>query len=156
MYLYLIQHALSKSSDEDPERGLTDAGFAEIKKSSEFFRKLNPDISKIWHSGKKRAKQTASVLAENLNLDSGAVVAEHSNLKPMDDVSLAADELEKIENNIVIVGHLPHLSKLAAKLLTGQVEGEVVRFKNAGIVCLYRDNNLWRLEWYITPDILMS
>jgi phosphohistidine phosphatase len=155
MFLYLIQHAHAKNKDEDPERGLTDLGISAIKKTGGFLFKLNPQISKIWTTGKKRAEQTSMILSEQLNVSHEHVITVKENLNPKDDVLLIAGELDKIKHeNIIIVGHLPHLSRLAAQLLTNQQEMEVIRFKNAGIVCLARVEDLWTLEWMITPGII--
>ena len=55
----------------------------------------------------------------------------------------------------VVVGHLPHLSRLASLLLTGESEAEIVAFQMAGIVCLGRaDRGSWSLRWMVIPQVL--
>ena len=153
MKLYLIQHALAKSKEEDPERGLTDEGIASTKRISEYFGKMSPNIHVIWCSAKERARQTAKILAESLNIKDR--ILEHTGLAPNDVVENIMKKLEKIQrNNIAMVGHLPHLSRLASKLLTGSENLEVVQFINSGIACLERDESVWRVVWVITPDII--
>ncbi len=52
------------------------------------------------------------------------------------------------------VGHLPFLSRLAGFLVTGNPEIHVVRFLNAGIVCLKGEQGRWSVSWVMTPDLL--
>jgi broad specificity phosphatase PhoE len=66
MELYLIQHGEAKSKQEDPERPLTAKGAENIKKTASFFKQLPKRLDLIWHSGKKRAEQTAEILDETL------------------------------------------------------------------------------------------
>ncbi len=153
MHLYLIQHALAKSKEDDPERGLADEGIGELEKTARFFSRLEPAVDAIWHSGKKRARQTADILAGALGRE--AVVSEHAGLAPMDDVGPAAAVIEKADiGNLVLVGHMPHVSRLASLLLTGDSESGVVLFRNAGIVFLVEGEGKWQVGWVVTPKIL--
>ncbi len=153
MELYLIQHGEAKSKQEDPERPLTDIGAENIKKTAAFFKQLPKEIDLIWHSGKKRAEQTAEILDETLGTDIQVEICE--GLGPNDDISIIIEKIETAEqDSIALVGHLPHLSRLSSELLTGNQEMEIIRFKNAGIVCLLGELQDWELEWMITPDII--
>jgi phosphohistidine phosphatase len=152
MELYLIQHGEAKSKQEDPERPLTGKGAENIKKTARFF-KQSKGIDLIWHSGKKRAEQTAEILGETLGTGIHVEICE--GLAPNDDISIIKEKIETAEqNSIALVGHLPHLSRLASELLTGNQEMEIIRFKNAGIVCLLGEIQDWELEWMVTPDII--
>ncbi len=153
MYLYLIQHGEAKSETEDPERPLTDTGAADAKKSALFFKSLQKEIDVIWHSGKKRAEQTAGILAEVLGAK--GCIEKCDGIAPNDDISIIKGKIKRSGmDSICLVGHLPHLSRLAADLLTGNQERGIIHFKNAGIVCLFGENQDWRLEWMVTPAIL--
>ena len=152
MELYLIRHGEAKSKQEDPERPLTGKGAENIKKTARFF-KQSKGIDLIWHSGKKRAEQTAEILNEILG--TGVHVEICEGLAPNDDISIIKEKIATAEqDSIALVGHLPHLSRLASQLLTGNQEMEIIRFKNAGIVCLLGEIHDWELEWIITPDII--
>ena len=153
MELYLIQHGEAKSDVEDPERPLTAKGAENIKKTARFFKQLSKEIDLIWHSGKKRAEQTAAILAETLG--TGIHMEICAGLAPNDDISIIKEKIETAgQDSIALVGHLPHLSRLASELLTGNREMAIIRFKNAGIVCLSGEIHDWELEWIITPDII--
>lgn len=77
------------------------------------------------------SEQTAWVLAEYLHPDKG--VAESDGLNPMDEPEIWAERLSSVQEDIMLVGHLPHLGRLAALLVCGNKDRKVVNFKTAGI-----------------------
>jgi phosphohistidine phosphatase len=54
----------------------------------------------------------------------------------------------------MLVGHLPHLSRLVSLLLTRNPKIQVVRFRNAGIVCLTQQEGKWAVDWVMQPGLL--
>ena len=71
MRVYLVQHGKAKPAEEDPSRGLTGEGYAEVKQIADFLAGLRITVSLIQHSGKKRAEETAHLLATSKrNLES--------------------------------------------------------------------------------------
>ncbi len=154
MKLYLVQHAKAASKDADPQRTLTEEGCRDIRKVAAFIKPLNLSVDYLWHSGKKRATQTAEFLAEVVKINEAQII--HDGLGPNDDVTALKNELISGRKDIMIVGHLPFLPKLASLLLTNSESSNTVAFKQAGIVCLdYSDDNQWQLDWLITPNILL-
>ena len=153
MLLYLVQHAEAKKEEEDPERGLTDKGFRDIARTAVYAQKLGVGASAIYHSGKKRAAQTAKVLADYLKPEKGIVRTD--GLAPMDDPNLWSKRIAEMNEDIMLVGHLPYLAKLAGLLLCGDKEKMFVDFRMAGLVCLKRsDDGRWALEWMIVPEMI--
>jgi phosphohistidine phosphatase len=154
MNLYLVQHAESKPKEEDPQRSLSDKGEADVEKVAAFVSEHTTlRIDRIFHSGKTRARQTAEVLTRYLNPPGGVSVAE--GLEPLAEPSVWANQLAEEKENLMLVGHLPHLDKLAAKLICGNEANSAVMFQNAGIVCLIRDDSgVWSLNWMVTPQML--
>ncbi|MCK5153584.1 MAG: phosphohistidine phosphatase SixA [Spirochaetales bacterium] len=150
MYLYLIQHALSKSKEEDPERGITDTGKAETEKIAQYFKSLNPEIHVIWQSGKKRAKETAEIFAHILGIDNR--ILEHSNLSPNDPIEPVTAALEKMHKDVIIMGHLPFLSRLMSYLTTGTDSCQIIKFENSGIICLKRNDEQWKINWILSQE----
>ncbi|UCG61104.1 MAG: phosphohistidine phosphatase SixA [Candidatus Zixiibacteriota bacterium] len=153
MNLYLVQHAEAKSKQEDAGRSLTDKGYADIDKTAKLLSsKLRPSINVILHSGKLRARQTAEVLADYLNPAGGIRAVD--GLDPKADPAVWATQLKSITENVVLVGHLPHISRLASLLLCGETERTVVEFRNAGIVNIVRDDQGdWKVQCIILPGI---
>ena len=65
------------------------------------------------------------------------------------------EEIESLQGDLMIVGHLPFLSGLAALLLTGEEMVEVVAFQFGGVLCLERnDERTWQVDWMVVPRIL--
>ena len=152
MLLYLVQHAEAKREEEDPARGLTDKGWKDIRRVAGYAGNLGFKIITIYHSGKTRAVQTAQVLADKLKPEKG--VSATNGLAPMDDPEIWATRISGLKEDIMLVGHMPHLARLASFLLCGDKEKEIVKFKMAGVVCLRRsDPGQWAVEWMIVPEI---
>ena len=152
MALFLVQHGKSLPKDADPEQGLSADGIAEVERIAGVAKGYGVRPLQIRHSVKKRAEQTASIFAKYLSPPKGLV--ETSGLKPLDDVSLVADGLRTYRGTLMLVGHLPFMKRLAGFLIAGDAELEVVRFKNAGIVCLREQDGQWSIDWVVVPDIV--
>jgi phosphohistidine phosphatase len=153
MRLYLVQHAEAKREEEDPSRSLSEKGLNDITKVATYIVSLNISISQIFHSGKTRALQTAQVLAEHLKPQES--ISQTDGLAPLDEPGIWFERLTKIKEDVALVGHLPHLGKLAALLLCGDKEKNIVDFKMGGMVCLKRsEDGNWSLEWMIIPDVI--
>jgi len=152
MFLYLIQHGEAKSEKEDPERGLTDRGIEDVKRVAQFLSAINLSISRIFHSGKKRALQTAELYAEYLKPARGLAMAE--GLAPLDDPHIWSEKLRSIYEDIALVGHLPHLERLSSLLLCGDAGKKIINFRMGGIVCLKRTDNIWSIEWAVVPEVI--
>jgi phosphohistidine phosphatase len=154
MNLYLVQHGEARSKEEDPSRPLSEKGREEVKKvATTLSEHLTIQVTTILHSGKTRAQQTAQILAEYFDPPEGIQMTE--GLEPLAEPSIWSERLAKTDEGLMLVGHLPHLSKLSAYLLCQDEEKKVVNFHRGGIVCLKRDETgLWCIDWMIIPGIL--
>jgi phosphohistidine phosphatase len=148
--IYLVRHGEAVSERIDPARPLTRLGSEEVDRVSRKAAGKNVQVSAIFHSGILRAKQTAEILAQHLRFTSE--VRQLSGLLPQDDPSIAKAELETAEQPIMLVGHLPHLNRLAALLVSGQMETEIVEFAPATIVCCANDGSGWKIAWILAPQ----
>jgi phosphohistidine phosphatase len=118
MNLYLVQHGEARLKDEDPDRSLSEKGMTDILKMTAFIKiHAGFKIDIIYHSGKLRAQQTADAFADQLKPSNGC--NQIDGLAPMDNPSNWAAKLMGIHEDLMLVGHLPHLQKLTALLLTG-------------------------------------
>ena len=151
MQVYLVQHAKAHSKEENPDRPLTPRGRQDTEQVAALAATLGLQVHEIRHSGKTRAEQTATILGEALEPDAGVVKA--LGLGPLDDVAPVAEALSQVAESIMLVGHLPFMERLAGYMLTGDAEQPVVKFHNAGLVCLTRDKERWQVTWIITPSI---
>jgi phosphohistidine phosphatase len=152
MKLYLVQHGESNPKEVDPSRSLTDKGIIDVKKTADFLKSLQVSLKSVWHSGKNRARQTAEILVEAVQ---GGDLEMREGLAPNDPVDPVRDELSQTRDDLMIVGHLPFLGKLASLLVAGGESADAVSFRQGGIVCLERDEEgAWRMRWMVTPDLL--
>jgi phosphohistidine phosphatase len=152
MYLYLVQHGEAKREDEDPARGLTEKGKNDVKRVAVVVQKMGVSVSRVFHSGKTRALQTAQILADHLKPAKG--VAGTDSLAPMDDPSLWFKRIAEMDEDIILVGHLPFMARLAGLLLCGDQEKICVDFKMGGIGCCKRlEEGKWAVEWMIVPEM---
>ncbi len=146
--VYLIQHGKSLPKEIDPNRRLSEEGIKETHQIAEFLKRNKIRVSKIVHSGKRRAMMTAEILRRYLSVEN---IFEETGLAPLDDPKPWADKLNKIDEDIIIVGHLPHLSILTSLLLN--IDTEVVEFRYSGVLCLEKgDDGKWRIKFYVRPD----
>ena len=152
MALYLVQHGKSLPKDVDPDQGLSDEGKSEVQRIVGVAEGYGVKVSKIAHSGKKRARQTAELFGTLLAPSQD--IEERDGLKPLDDVSAAADTLDTSEN-LMLVGHLPFMERLSNYLITGSRDGLVFKFQNGGILSLDQDpeSDSWFIKWSLMPHI---
>lgn len=152
MALFLIQHGKSLPKNKDPQKGLSPEGIAETKRIAEVAKGYAVAVSKIIHSGKTRARQTAEIFETALKPLNG--IHERSGLNPLDDVTVFADTINSSEDDM-LVGHLPFMERLTAYLITGSIEKPVFKFQNSGIVCLDKDptTESWVIKWTLMPHI---
>ncbi len=152
MRLYLVQHGLARPESEDPERPLTPAGREEVVRVARAAAAAGVRPGQILHSGKLRARQTADILAEDLGPVEGVHAVE--GLDPQGDPRVAAERVAQADADLMLVGHLPHLGRLASLLLAGSAEREIVAFRNAGVVCLEGQADRFAVVWALTPELL--
>lgn len=153
MKLYLVQHGQPKPKDQDPEKGLSDKGSADVERVASFVKPLGIRVAAIWHSGLKRATQTAQILGSVVTSKDG--VSHREGLGPLDPIEPVVAGIAAASDDLLIAGHLPFLGKLVSRLVAGSESAEVVAFQQGGIVCVERDEEgIWRIRFMITPDLL--
>jgi len=150
MALYLMRHGDFIPREIDPDCPLSERGVVEVTKAAELAAGRGARVFMIRHSERIRAAQTAAICAEILRPPGGC--GEMAGLHPHDDIFAVLGLIEGAED-VMIVGHLPFLEKLAAYLVTGMQEKAVTSFPTATIVCLERDHgqDAWKISWKITP-----
>jgi len=151
MEIYLIQHGEAVPEAENPERPLSKKGNEEAERVAEALGKVGIRAKFVMHSGKLRAKQTAEIFAKHFQGEMRGMLG----LSPNDNPKIAKEFILSAKEPIALVGHMPHLSRLASLLITQNPEPETVRFHMGGAVCLEKDekDGKWRLNWALTPEI---
>ena len=155
MHIYLVQHGAAVPKDENPEKPLSDSGRDDIKKMASFLARSHVSAARVIHSGKLRALETALLLAEVLG--PGNVVEEvESGLAPNDSTDALFAAIDGWTEDIIVVGHLPFMSKMVSRLVTGNEDETVVHFKPGSVARLERGENGggWTVTWFLRPELL--
>lgn len=147
--LYIVQHGKAYPKDVDPDRKLTEEGVKETEALGSFLMKAGVKIDKIIHSGKTRARMTAEILGRYLGISD---IVESDGLNPLDDPMIWVERLKDIHEDLMIIGHMPQLSKLVSILLDSS--REIVKIRNSSVLCLENEEGRWVIKWYITPDLI--
>jgi phosphohistidine phosphatase len=151
---YLVRHGEAVAASENPKRPLSQAGRAAVEQVARLARERQVKVSTIYHSGILRAEETAEILAQQL-MPPGGVKA-ITGLLPDDDPMIEKAELETATEPIMLVGHLPHMGRLAALLVRGDIESPVIEFPAAALVCCSRVAAQWKIEWQLAPGTEMT
>ncbi len=136
MQLYLVRHAIAEdqAAEGDDARPLSEAGVRRFRRVAKGLKKLGLRFSKLYHSPKLRAVQTADLLM--------GLVDGESEVTPALAEPPGPSLLELLggfgeEDRVGLVGHEPWLSQLAAWLVLGERErAAALVFKKGGVAWL--------------------
>jgi phosphohistidine phosphatase len=153
--LYLVRHGEAKSKEEDPQRPLTARGTKQVRRVAGALARLQPAVGAIWHSGKRRAEQTAGLFAEALAVEPrGRIQPEaRPHLEPEASPESTLRDLRNEQGNLLVVGHLPHLARLATALMFTREAPQALDLPAAAVICLERTADSWALRWLLTPEL---
>jgi phosphohistidine phosphatase len=151
MEIYLVRHGEAESELVEPTQPLRERGRADVTRIARHTARIKVAVTEIRHSTKLRAKQTAEIFAAHLEPFHG--LRETDDLEPTYDPGKAQDAVEGAAEPLMLVGHLPHLARLASLLLVGDPNRDIVRFRPGAVVRLERAERGWVLGWILTPEI---
>ena len=76
-------------------------------------------------------------------------------LAPDDAPKPVADELASLGFDVVIVGHMPFMGRMASVLLFGDESKRPVGFHTVTAACFASDGEgAWSLDWAVHPGVL--
>ena len=143
MNLYLALHAEveDKTSPElDAGRKIVQQGFDDIDRIGGF--------APVAKDG-----TLAQGFAKHFKPRDGAV--EIDGLMADDDISGWLERLNAADDDMMIVGHMPNLKRIAGSLVAGDQAAHPIQFARAGVACLNRrDDNSWAVSWMVTPALV--
>lgn len=65
---------------------------------------------------------------------------------------VAKAELEAAERSLMVVGHLPHLSRLGGLLTHSDASVDGIDLMPATMVCFSFNGGAWNTRWVIKPE----
>jgi phosphohistidine phosphatase len=161
MNLYILRHGLAVERTPgvkfDKDRPLTVEGRKKIRRLAVILRKLGLSFDLILSSPFLRARQTAEIVAEVLDLSNKLEFSTH--LAPRQAPNELVEELNRkghALDDILLVGHEPDLSRLISILVTGK-PGLALELKKGGLVKLeigtLRYGRCATLQWLLPPKV---
>lgn len=153
MHLYLVQHAEALAEEIDSARPLSERGTADVERMATLLHGRVRGLSRVLHSGKTRARQTAEILARTVAAD--AAVEAARGLNPLDNPEPIFRRIEASDDDVMLVGHLPFMARLASRLLTRDSEPEIVAFQPGTVLCLEGKEGAWRVAWMVRAELLV-
>jgi len=136
MRVVLVHHAEAVGPDVDPQRPLSAAGHQRAAMLASRLKHEAFAPQAIWHSGKLRARQTAEAF-----LVACAPFAEFKMIRgllPDDPPEWLRQELTAEARDVLVVGHIPNIMRLAA-LLRDDTE-----LPQHGYVMMEKTGTSWR------------
>jgi phosphohistidine phosphatase len=152
MRLYLVQHGDAVPEQLDPERPLSAAGRRDVEAVAHLLASTGARTVRVAHSGKLRAQHTAELLATAL---APRMVPDiMPGLNPNDPVEPMARTIADWTSDVMLVGHLPFVAKLVARLVAGDERRPVAAFVPGTVVCLQQDEaGRWVISWMVRPEL---
>jgi phosphohistidine phosphatase len=159
MVCYFVRHGAAADATEwtgsDGNRPLTGKGRKQMARVGRRLAKLGLEVNTILTSPLLRAKQTAELIAEALELEGNLL--EDARLEGGFNSAGLAGILRDHQDcaAIMLVGHEPSLSEILGRVLGGAT----VNFKKGAVACVeLRDSNSLsgELLWLAPPSVLIK
>lgn len=163
MEIFLLRHAPAgvpdpKRYSNDSQRPLTPDGIKKMKGVARAMRELKLKFDLILSSPLERAKGTAEIVAREFKQNRDLKFTEH--LTPNGDAEILIERLASLYDRprrVLLVGHEPHLSRLAGVLVAGS-DAPGLKLKKGGLCKLtvrrLRYEACAELEWVLTPKLM--
>ena len=152
MLLFLVRHGKAEAASadgDDASRALTEEGRAGVERVAKRLQKIGLNVDHVLYSPAVRAKQTAQILAPAVG---GELSVTRDLASP--DTEPVLRHIRHAGGNLMLVGHLPFMPRLASRLLLGSESPEILHFRTGAIACLSDDDGRWQVEWLLSPKTL--
>jgi phosphohistidine phosphatase len=165
MHLLIIRHAIAEDRDDyaktgkpDELRPLTADGRAKMIHCAQGLRHIAPEISVLATSPLTRAQETAEIVADEYGIQ---IRSTAEALQPAAELTEFIDWVgDRAEQPVVaVVGHEPHLSKLATWLISGVDESHIELKKAGALMISFKGapkRGAGKLEWAMHPSHLRT
>jgi phosphohistidine phosphatase len=164
MNLFILRHGIAVERDpvsfpDDSRRPLTLKGAERLRLICQAMQALELSFDRILSSPYRRASQTAEIVATALTLKK--VLEHRDELIPEGDPKALVRYLNQLRpepENLLLVGHEPHLSGLMSQLISGEPTS-AIDLKKGGLAKLEIEAPLRlgpcaMLSWLLTPKQL--
>jgi phosphohistidine phosphatase len=159
MRLFLMRHGIAADIGgeitSDSLRPLTAEGRSKTEQAAAGLLRIEPRIDLIATSPLLRARQTAEIVLGAYRAIANPTMEPWPELEYADPADVVARLRRVTAERVLLVGHEPGFSRLAAQLLTGSPTGFNLEFKKAAVCALEiepdGDNKSAIMLWHATP-----
>jgi len=155
MIVYFLRHASAGKSmanpKKDEQRPLDDEGILQARYIGRVLANLDVQVEQVVSSPLKRARQTASLVANELAFET-AVQIEVA-LRPeaeFDQFQAMLARYKKYES-IMVVGHNPSLTEFLIKSISAGATQ--IDFKKGAVAKVEMNGRTGSMQWLVTPKI---
>ena|SRR5579859_7736868 len=157
MLLYFLRHASAGKSTLNPKkderRPLDEEGILQARYVGRMLANLDVQVDQIISSPLKRARQTATLVANELAFE--AAVQIDDALRPEAEFDQFQTMLARYKkyDAVMVVGHNPSLTEFLSKSVSGAGEATHIDFKKGSVARVEMNGRTGTLDWLVTPKI---
>jgi len=159
--IYLVRHGVA--ADQGPEfpndddRPLTSEGIERMRVQTAGLKELRVGLDRVLTSPLVRAAQTAEILASGVGCRAPLVAVDALRPGGRYDALMAALGRLGTDRAIALVGHMPSIGEIAARLIGAE---EPLAFKKGAVCCIETDelppSGAGQLVWFMPPRVLRA
>jgi phosphohistidine phosphatase len=156
MIVYFLRHASAGKSVANPKkderRPLDEEGILQARYVGRLLANLDVQVDQIVSSPLKRARQTASLVANELAFESAVQIDDA--LRPDAEFEQFQAMLARYKkyDSVMVVGHNPSMTEFLMKSISGEGEAQV-DFKKGAVAKVEMDGRTGPMQWLVTPRI---
>jgi phosphohistidine phosphatase len=157
MILYFLRHASAGKAESNPSkderRPLDEEGTLQARYIGRLLASLDIQVEQIVSSPLKRALQTASLVANELAVETAVQTDEA--LRPEAELEQFHAFLGKVRKyaSVMIVGHNPSLTEFLSKTVATGSGPALVELKKGAVAKVEMTGRRGTLDWLVTPKI---
>lgn len=138
---------------KDERRPLDDEGILQVRYVGRVLANLDVQVDQIISSPLKRARQTASLVANELAFE-GAVQIDDA-LRPDSDFAQFQDMLARYKkyDAVMVVGHNPSFTEFLSKSISDGSGAAQIDLKKGSVARVEINGRTGTLDWLMTPKI---
>jgi len=157
MLIYFFRHASAGKSmlnpKKDERRPLDEEGILQVRYVGRLLANLDVQVDQIISSPLKRARQTASLAANELAFE-GAVQIDDA-LRPDAEFGEFQSMVARYKkyDAIMVVGHNPSFTEFLSKSISGSGGAAQVDMKKGSVARVEMNGRTGTLDWLVTPKV---
>lgn len=157
MILYFLRHASAGKTmlnpKKDERRPLDEEGILQARYMGRLLANLDVQVDQIISSPLKRARQTASLVANELAVETA--VQMDDSLRPEAEFEQFQSMLARFKkfDAIMVVGHNPSFTEFLSKSVSASSGVAQIEFKKGAVAKVELQGRTGTLNWLVTPKI---